>query len=216
MQAADLVRLIGLSAIWGASFLFMRIAAPAFGPISLMMIRVGVALLCFVPFFLRAEVRASLRENSKHLFVIGMLSTVFPFCLLGFATLSLEAGFTSLVNAATPLFAAMVGAVDEKGGSSVTEPRRSANDQRPQRSATMAPTDLDEVRQLRTETEGDSVLEEGLRTQVLALLDGAIKLLETAADNRAAAAGFERDRKGIDREVARLRTDLEKPERIPL
>ncbi|MBW2277744.1 MAG: hypothetical protein JRF63_09650, partial [Deltaproteobacteria bacterium] len=74
---------------------------------------------------------------------------------------------------------------------------------------------LDEVRQLRTETEGDSALEEGLRTQVLALLDGAIKLLETAADNRAAAAGFERDRKGIYREVARIRTDLEKPERIP-
>lgn len=52
-----------------------------------------------------------LKKNGKHIAVIGLLSTAIPFCLLAFATLSLEAGYTSLINATTPLFAAMVGAV---------------------------------------------------------------------------------------------------------
>ncbi|MBD5780944.1 DMT family transporter [Pelagicoccus sp. NFK12] len=111
MQVADLAKLFGLSAVWGASFLFMRVAAPAFGPIPLMLIRVGTALLCFAPFFMRASVRAGLREHAKHLAVVGLLSTAVPFSLIAFATLSLEAGFTSLINATTPLFAASVGAV---------------------------------------------------------------------------------------------------------
>lgn len=111
MRTADLVKLFGLSAVWGASFLFMRVAAPAFGPIPLMLIRVGTALLCFSPFLLRAEIRAGMRRQAKHLAVVGLLSTALPFCLLAFATLSLEAGFTSLINATTPLFAASVGAV---------------------------------------------------------------------------------------------------------
>ncbi|MDQ8201163.1 DMT family transporter [Pelagicoccus enzymogenes] len=111
MQVADLAKLFGLSAVWGASFLFMRVAAPAFGPIPLMLIRVGTALLCFAPFFMRASVRAGLRVHAKHLAVVGLLSTAVPFSLIAFATLSLEAGFTSLINATTPLFAASVGAV---------------------------------------------------------------------------------------------------------
>lgn len=110
MRLADFAKLLGLSSVWGASFLFMRVAAPAFGPIPLMMVRVGTALLCFLPFLLRPKVRAGLAQNAKHLFVVGLLSTAVPFSLLAFATLSLEAGFTSLINATTPLFAATVGA----------------------------------------------------------------------------------------------------------
>lgn len=111
MLTADLGRLFALSAVWGASFLFMRVAAPAFGPIPLMLVRVVTALFCFLPFFLRPQVREGLRKHGKHLAVLGLLSTAMPFCLLAFATLSLEAGFTSLINATTPLFAASVGAV---------------------------------------------------------------------------------------------------------
>ena len=42
---------------------------------------------------------------------MGVLGTAAPFCLLAYATLSLEAGFTSLLNATTPMFTAVVGAV---------------------------------------------------------------------------------------------------------
>ena len=74
---------------------------------------------------------------------------------------------------------------------------------------------LSQVRQLRAETEGNSALAEGLRTQVLELCDGAISSLESTADNRVAAAAFDRERTGIDHMVESLRAELEKPERRP-
>jgi hypothetical protein len=72
-----------------------------------------------------------------------------------------------------------------------------------------------EVRRLRAETEKDRALADDLRTQILDLYDSAISSLEKAADNRAAALNFERERSGIDRMVADLRAELEKPERRP-
>ena len=74
---------------------------------------------------------------------------------------------------------------------------------------------LSQVKQLRAETEENSALAEGLRTQVLELCDGAISSLESAADNRDAASAFERERSGIDHMVESLRAELEKPERRP-
>jgi potassium efflux system protein len=72
-----------------------------------------------------------------------------------------------------------------------------------------------EVRRLRAETEKDRALADDLRTQILDLYDSAISSLEKAADNRAAALNFERERSGIDRMIADLRAELEKPERQP-
>jgi hypothetical protein len=74
---------------------------------------------------------------------------------------------------------------------------------------------LQQVRQLRAETERNRDLADNFRAQVLELYDIATSSLESAADNRAAAAVFERDRVGIDRMVANLRSDLEQPERRP-
>jgi len=74
---------------------------------------------------------------------------------------------------------------------------------------------LPHVRQLRAETERDRALGDDLRAQVLELYDMAISSLEKATNNRAAGAAFERDRAGIDRMVANVRSDLEQPERQP-
>src|SRR5690606_15902143 len=45
MSKLDFFKLILLSAIWGGSFLFMRVAAPEFGPIALVWLRVAIAAL---------------------------------------------------------------------------------------------------------------------------------------------------------------------------
>jgi potassium efflux system protein len=74
---------------------------------------------------------------------------------------------------------------------------------------------LQQVRQLRLETEASEDLPEEVRVQVLEVLEAAIGKLLQADDNRAAARGFERDRAGIDRKVAALRAELEKPESAP-
>lgn len=74
---------------------------------------------------------------------------------------------------------------------------------------------LQQVRQLRAETERDRALADDLRAQILELFDVAISSLEKEANNRAAAVAFERDRAGIDGIVESLRAELEKPEQQP-
>ena len=111
MKTSTLIRLTVLSMIWGASFLFLRIAAPEFGPLPLILVRVSVGALCLSPVFLREESRETLRKHGRSIVVVGVLNSAIPFSLLAFATLSLEAGFTSLLNASTPIFAALAGVI---------------------------------------------------------------------------------------------------------
>lgn len=110
MQSKDAFLLLILSAIWGASFLFMRIASPEFGPIALIFIRMFGAVIVVLPLLAEHQLRRSVLSHAGRLTVLGVLNHVLPFCLLAFATLRLEAGFTSLINATTPLFTAIIGA----------------------------------------------------------------------------------------------------------
>ena len=109
MRAIDSLSLIFLAAIWGASFLFMRVASAEFGPVPLVLVRVGVAMLCLLPIILRKPYRGYLYTHARPLFLVGILNSALPFCCFNFASLSLEAGFTSLLNATTPLFTAWIG-----------------------------------------------------------------------------------------------------------
>lgn len=111
MSRSDVVDFVLLSAIWGASFLFLRVAAPEFGPFALMGLRSGIAALCLLPIFLMREGRAPLVKHARELTVVGIVNAVIPFTLLAYAALSLTAGFTALINASTPLWAAVVGLV---------------------------------------------------------------------------------------------------------
>lgn len=109
MNLADLIRLLVLSVIWGGSFLFMRIAAPEFGPQALILVRMGGAALVLAPILLTSSHRHQFLKRWSDFLVLGFTAASFPFCLLAFATLSLEAGFTSLLNATTPICTAVMG-----------------------------------------------------------------------------------------------------------
>lgn len=109
MGYRDLVDLVSLGAVWGASFLFMRVAAPEFGVIALIAMRVLIALLFLLPFFFAHAGLDELRANWKPIAVAGALSSALPFCLLAFATLHLTGGLVSIVNATTPMFGALIG-----------------------------------------------------------------------------------------------------------
>ncbi len=109
MSLRDILLLWMLAAVWGSSFLFMRVAAPEFGPIALIQVRVTVAALCLLPWVLgRHEAPLSLAQH-RHLAFVGITNSALPFCLITYATLHLTAGFTSILNATTPLWSAVVG-----------------------------------------------------------------------------------------------------------
>ena len=111
MSPADTLRLLLLSSLWGLSFIFMRVASPEFGPVSLVLVRMGVGALLLLPLLLSVRYLSLVRENAGRLLLLGAINHVLPFSLLALATTRLEAGFTSLLNATTPIFTALLGAL---------------------------------------------------------------------------------------------------------
>ena len=97
-----------LGAIWGASFLFMRVAAPEFGAVPLIAARVGIAAAFLIPVLARRVGLRSLYEHAPELLVIGAINSAIPFSLFAFAVLSVTAGFASVLNSTAPLFGALV------------------------------------------------------------------------------------------------------------
>ncbi len=104
----DLLVLLLLSAIWGSSFLFMRVAAPLFGPLFLIELRVGSALLVLLPIYLLRGKTAELRQHWLLIALIGVGNMAIPFTLFAFATLSVSAGLAAILNATVPFFTAII------------------------------------------------------------------------------------------------------------
>ncbi|WP_414447259.1 DMT family transporter [Burkholderia sp. 22PA0099] len=102
------IRLVTLAAIWGASFLFMRMGAPHFGVVPLIALRVAIAAVLLAPVLRDAGARREFRTHWRPLAVVGVMNSALPFCLLTFAALSLTAGVDSILNATTPLWTAIV------------------------------------------------------------------------------------------------------------
>ncbi|MCF8204371.1 MAG: DMT family transporter [Methylotenera sp.] len=108
MRAFDIAELVLLAALWGASFLFMRLGAQEFGPIALAAVRVGLASAMLVPLLAARGQLVELRQHWRGLLVVGALNSAVPFALFSFAALSITAGLSSIVNATTPLWTAIV------------------------------------------------------------------------------------------------------------
>jgi drug/metabolite transporter (DMT)-like permease len=108
MGTRDLIDLVVLGAIWGASFLFMRIAVPEFGAIPLIAARVGIAAVFLLAVLSRRSGFRDLHGNAVRLTLLGAINSAIPFSLFAFAVLSVTAGFASVLNATTPLFGALV------------------------------------------------------------------------------------------------------------
>ena len=111
MRVLDIAEFLLLAALWGGSFLFMRIAAPILGPVWLIEFRVLLAGLALLPILVRLGLWHEVRRNLIPLLVVGCIGSALPFSLLAFASVSLPAGFTSILNATTPLFGTVVALV---------------------------------------------------------------------------------------------------------
>ena len=97
-----------LAALWGASFMFMRLGAAEFGPWAAAGGRVGLAALVLLPLLWRSGQIGLLRQRSGALLVSGMLSSAIPFALYSYAVMSISTGLSAILNATTPLFGALV------------------------------------------------------------------------------------------------------------
>ena len=111
MNTANFLRLLLLAAIWGGSFLFMRIGAPVLGPAVLIEYRVLFAALFLAAVGLVLRKKLDLRANWKHYLMLGFFNSALPFLLFAYGARTLTASVLSVLNATAPLWGALIGAV---------------------------------------------------------------------------------------------------------
>ena len=101
------IELLLLGAIWGGSFLFMRVAAKDFGPLPLVGVRLVTGVVILLPFLWRARERIT-RKHWIRFAVIGALNSAIPFSLFAWGAERAPAGIGAIANSMTVLFAALV------------------------------------------------------------------------------------------------------------
>ncbi|MDY0107004.1 MAG: DMT family transporter, partial [Giesbergeria sp.] len=97
-----------LSALWGASFLFMRMGASEFGPLPTAGLRVLLATVFLWPILLHQGQWPALRRHWKPALLSGLVNSAIPFALYSWAVLHITTGLASILNATVPLFGALV------------------------------------------------------------------------------------------------------------
>lgn len=108
MRRRDLADLLMLAALWGASFLFMRLGAVDFGPAPLVFLRVAGAAALLLPLAAARGHGAALRRHWRAIALVGLVNSAMPFLLYMVAALALDAGLSAIFNATSPLWAAVV------------------------------------------------------------------------------------------------------------
>ena len=111
MNTSNFLRLLLLAAIWGGSFLFMRIGAPVLGPAVLIEYRVLFAALFLAAVGLVLRKRLDLRANWKHYLMLGFFNSALPFLLFAYGARTLTASVLSVLNATAPMWGALLGAL---------------------------------------------------------------------------------------------------------
>jgi drug/metabolite transporter (DMT)-like permease len=108
MSVASIIDFVVLAALWGSSFLFMRLAVVEFGAVPTAAVRVGVAAAFLLPLMLWKGHGALFRKHWWKVCLIGIPNSALPFALFSFALLSITTGLSAILNATVPLFGALV------------------------------------------------------------------------------------------------------------
>jgi drug/metabolite transporter (DMT)-like permease len=109
MRAKDLGILFVLAAIWGSSYLFIRVAVPTLGPLLVALARVSVAAAGLLVWLAVSKQRGQFRFDRRFV-AIGALNAAMPYVLISYAEIHMTASLASILNATTPLFAALAAA----------------------------------------------------------------------------------------------------------
>ena len=108
MNRRDLAELTLLGALWGASFLFMRLGAAEFGPVALAFLRVAGATLLLLPLLLARGEWPALRQHWRAIAMVGIVNSALPFLLFLVAALVLTTALMAVFNATAPIWTALV------------------------------------------------------------------------------------------------------------
>ena len=108
MRRRDVADLVLLAALWGGSFLFMRIAAPEFGALAMVEVRTFTAALFLLALLSHRGKSRQMLAAWRGIAFVGFVNSAIPFTLFAYAMLAITAGFGSILNGTSPLFGAVV------------------------------------------------------------------------------------------------------------
>jgi drug/metabolite transporter (DMT)-like permease len=108
MNKSLMIEFVALGAIWGSSFLFMRLGGAEFGAIATAGMRVSIGALVLLPILWFSGHWRALRQDAASILFVGILNSALPFALFAYAVLSISTGLSAILNATVPLFAALV------------------------------------------------------------------------------------------------------------
>jgi drug/metabolite transporter (DMT)-like permease len=112
MSRRHVAMLIALAAIWGASFLFIKVAVRDVHPLALVWLRLLLAAAVLVPVALivlgRRAATAGVRAAAGRLTLLGVVNSALPFALISWAETDIDSGLTAILQAAAPLFTVLL------------------------------------------------------------------------------------------------------------
>lgn len=116
MKYKNYILMVALSAIWGGSFIFMRVLAPVFGAFGTAALRLLIAGLFLMLVFRFSNYKILWKRDWKILCIIGVINSAIPFSSFAFAALYIPASISVVINSMTPMFGSLFAALilDEK------------------------------------------------------------------------------------------------------
>ena len=108
MSRRHLAMLFALAAIWGASFLFIKVGVRDFEPATLVFLRVLLAALTLLPIVLFTTGFGGLRASWPQLGMMGLLTSALPFWLLTYGETRLDSGLAAVIQASAPIFTVLI------------------------------------------------------------------------------------------------------------
>lgn len=100
--------LIILGAVWGSSFMFIKIATPEFGPIPLVGIRLFIAGALFLPILLQPKYLKQIHGFKLKIFILSLLNATIPFTLFSYASYSSDSNMLAILNSSAALLTMIV------------------------------------------------------------------------------------------------------------
>src|SRR3954462_3852812 len=110
MKLADYARLVLLAALWGASFIFMRVTAPVLGAAWTAEARMVIGAAALAAWFTFTGFDVQWRAHARFYAMVGVVNSAIPFSLYAFAAIHLPASLMAILNATSPMFGLALGA----------------------------------------------------------------------------------------------------------
>src|SRR4249920_422438 len=111
MTRRSTAMLLALALIWGASFMFIKVAVREIDPLALAWMRVLLAAVVLVPIAVVVAGRGGAgqaRSALGRLTTLGVLNSALPFALIAWAEVRIDSGLAAILQAAAPLFTVLI------------------------------------------------------------------------------------------------------------